>query len=288
MDATGRQNAASLAAFLKFSSGGSVHVLVTADSLSGSWTYARELVTGLVTRGVRVTLVSFGEIPLPEQTSWMDHLHGLDYRPTTYHLESMQAAEEDLPETSAFLSALVRELRPDILLNLREDDFASDQADLAAISHQPQSAIDESLGQPTLTGIHGTGAVRIKDATPRTTFRPKPYHIVAFPTRQQMNTISPFFSDEDFAGDQADLATMSQQPQSALDESLVLPTFNDEDLAGDQANLAAPQPPWWRRGRGTIMIIAVILLFVILGGIDLAIRLTRRPTRVYHTANVHH
>ena len=45
-----------------------MHVLVTADSLSGSWTYARELVTGLVTRGVRVTLVSFGAIPLPHHT----------------------------------------------------------------------------------------------------------------------------------------------------------------------------------------------------------------------------
>src|SRR5258708_2715594 len=98
--------------------------------------------------------------------------------------------------------------------------------------------------------------------------------------------VLPTFSDDDFTGDQADLATMSQQPQSALDESLVLPTFNDEDLAGDQANLAAPQPPWWRGGRGRIIIIAVILLFVILGGIVLAIRLTRRPTRVYQTANV--
>jgi len=92
-----------------------VHVLVTADSLSGSWTYARELVTGLVTRGVRVTLVSFGEIPLPEQTTWMDHLHGLDYRPTAFRLEWMQEAEEDLPESSAFLTALVEELRPDVL-----------------------------------------------------------------------------------------------------------------------------------------------------------------------------
>ena len=92
-----------------------MHVLVTADSLSGSWTYTRELVTGLVTRGVRVTLVSFGEIPLPEQTSWMDHLHGLDYRPTAFHLEWMQEAEEDLAESSAFLAALVRELRPDVL-----------------------------------------------------------------------------------------------------------------------------------------------------------------------------
>ena len=92
-----------------------MHILVTADSLSGSWTYARELVTGLVTRGVHVTLISFGEIPLPEQTSWMDHLHGLDYRPTAFRLEWMQEAEEDLPESSAFLAELVEELRPDVL-----------------------------------------------------------------------------------------------------------------------------------------------------------------------------
>jgi glycogen(starch) synthase len=92
-----------------------VHVLVTADTLSGSWTYTRELVTGLVTRGVRVTLVSFGEIPLPEQTTWMDHLHGLDYHPTAFRLEWMHEAEEDLPESSAFLAALVREVRPDLL-----------------------------------------------------------------------------------------------------------------------------------------------------------------------------
>ena len=92
-----------------------MHILVTADTLSASWTYTREVVAGLVTRGVRVTLVSFGEIPLPEQTAWMDHLHGLDYRPTAFRLEWMQEAEEDLPESSAFLAALVRELRPDVL-----------------------------------------------------------------------------------------------------------------------------------------------------------------------------
>jgi glycogen synthase len=92
-----------------------VHVLVTGDTLSGSWTYTRELVTGLVTRGVRVTLVSFGEIPLPEQTAWMDHLHGLEYHPTAFRLEWMQEAEDDLPESSAFLACLVREVRPDVL-----------------------------------------------------------------------------------------------------------------------------------------------------------------------------
>jgi glycogen synthase len=92
-----------------------VHVLVTGDTLSGSWTYTRELVAGLVTRGVRVTLVSFGEIPLPEQTAWMDHLHGLEYHPTAFRLEWMQEAEDDLPESSAFLASVVREVRPDVL-----------------------------------------------------------------------------------------------------------------------------------------------------------------------------
>ncbi|HUO16014.1 MAG TPA: glycosyltransferase family 4 protein [Verrucomicrobiae bacterium] len=92
-----------------------MHVLVTGDTLSGSWTYTRELVTGLVTRGVRVTLVTFGEIPLPDQVAWMDHLHGLEYRPTAFRLEWMQEAEQDLAESSAFLAALVRELRPDVL-----------------------------------------------------------------------------------------------------------------------------------------------------------------------------
>jgi len=92
-----------------------VHVLVTADTLSGSWTYTRELVTGLVTRGVRVTLVTFGDVPLPDQTAWMDRLHGLEYRPTAFRLEWMDEAPQDLPESSEFLVNLVQELQPDLL-----------------------------------------------------------------------------------------------------------------------------------------------------------------------------
>jgi len=92
-----------------------VHVLVTTDTLSGVWAYTQELVTGLVTRGVRVTLVSLGDIPLPQQTSWMDELQGLDYRPTAFRLDWMQEAEQDLKESSAYLTALVRELNPDLL-----------------------------------------------------------------------------------------------------------------------------------------------------------------------------
>ncbi len=92
-----------------------MHVLVTADTISGVWTYTRELVTGLVTRGIRVTLVTFGEIPLPDQTAWMDLLHGLEYRPTAFRLEWMDEAPHDLLESTQFLASLAREVRPDML-----------------------------------------------------------------------------------------------------------------------------------------------------------------------------
>lgn len=92
-----------------------MHVLVTTDTVSGVWTYTRELVTGLVSRGVRVTLVSLGEIPLPQQTSWMENLHGLEYRPTAFRLDWMQEGEVDLADSSAYLIGLVAELKPDLV-----------------------------------------------------------------------------------------------------------------------------------------------------------------------------
>jgi glycogen synthase len=92
-----------------------MHVLVTSDTLTGVWTYTREFVTALATRGVRVTLVSLGEIPLPAETAWMDNLQGLDYRPTAFRLEWMQEAERDREECASYLKDLVREVKPDIL-----------------------------------------------------------------------------------------------------------------------------------------------------------------------------
>jgi glycogen synthase len=92
-----------------------MRVLITADTLGGVWTYARELVTGLVRRGVQVTLVSFGEIPGPTQTQWMDGLHGLDYLPTAFRLEWMLEAEHDLNASMEYVAAVVRDSKPDLL-----------------------------------------------------------------------------------------------------------------------------------------------------------------------------
>jgi len=92
-----------------------MHVLVTTDTLSGVWTHTQELVSGLVNSGVEVTLVSFGDIPLPPQTSWMESLSGLDYRPTAFRLDWMQDGQADFRDSARYLAALVKEQQPDVL-----------------------------------------------------------------------------------------------------------------------------------------------------------------------------
>lgn len=92
-----------------------MRILITADTVGGVWTYARELVTGLVSRGVDVVLISFGGIPSAEQTRWMSGLSNLDYRPTAYKLEWMQESVDDLRASAEYLEAVADETKPDLL-----------------------------------------------------------------------------------------------------------------------------------------------------------------------------
>lgn len=92
-----------------------MHVLITSDTVGGVWTYTQELVTGLAQAGHRITLVSFGKLPLPHQTSWMQRLAGVDYRPTEYRLEWMEVAERDIEESKRYLELLIEEVHPDVL-----------------------------------------------------------------------------------------------------------------------------------------------------------------------------
>jgi hypothetical protein len=109
-----------------------MHVLVTADTVGGVWTYARELVTGLVRRGIRVTLVSLGDIPTAQQTEWLDGLINVDYRPTAFRLEWMQEAQDDHEDSKEFLLSLIAEVRPD-LLHLNQYCYGSLSVDVPRI-----------------------------------------------------------------------------------------------------------------------------------------------------------
>ena len=88
---------------------------MTADTVGGVWTYAREMVCGLVRRDVEVTLVSFGHMPEPRQVTWADGLPRFDFRPTAFRLEWMQDSAADIEESSEYLLAVIRETQPDIL-----------------------------------------------------------------------------------------------------------------------------------------------------------------------------
>jgi glycosyltransferase involved in cell wall biosynthesis len=88
---------------------------MTTDTVGGVWSYTQELATGLIQAGHHVTLVSFGQLALPYQTAWMNPLGGLDYRPTEYRLEWMEAAERDIEESRRYLQLLVEEVEPELL-----------------------------------------------------------------------------------------------------------------------------------------------------------------------------
>jgi glycogen(starch) synthase len=109
-----------------------MRVLVTADTVGGVWTYARELVTGLVRRGVHVTLVSFGHMPEPRQLAWSEGLRNFDFRPTAFRLEWMQDSAADIAESSDFLLNVIRETQPDIL-HLNQFCYGALKVDLPKI-----------------------------------------------------------------------------------------------------------------------------------------------------------
>src|ERR1700733_1433589 len=209
--------------------------------MSGSWTYTRELVTGLVTRGVRVTLVSFGEIPLPDQTAWMDLLHGLEYRPTAFRLEWRDDAPNDLPESSEYLANLVREVLPDVL-HLHQFCHGNLALDIPRVvmAHGDliswAEAVHGCSPRPTrwlkwyrdtvIRGIAGADAVVAPSAwmldTLRTTYTRPRREVVIYPGRNPI-FFNPYVSKDDSvlsvgrlldAGKQVHLLTQHAQPFS--------------------------------------------------------------------------
>jgi len=91
-----------------------VHVLVTADTVGGVWTYTQELVCGMLERGHRVTLVSFGRMPTQAQAIWL-HRPNLTYYPTAFPLEWMQDVEAGVEDSARYLERLIQECNPDVL-----------------------------------------------------------------------------------------------------------------------------------------------------------------------------
>ena len=92
-----------------------MHVLMTCDAVGGVWTYTRELVCGLLQRGHRVSLVSFGPAPEDHQLLWMQGLSQLDFWATDFPLEWAQCSSDGVAASMKYMERTIRAIQPDLL-----------------------------------------------------------------------------------------------------------------------------------------------------------------------------
>jgi glycosyltransferase involved in cell wall biosynthesis len=71
-------------------------------------------VCGLLGRGHKVTLVSFGKTPTAAQSAWVAH-ERLTYYPTVFPLEWMQDSHAGITESARYLERIIRRSQPDVL-----------------------------------------------------------------------------------------------------------------------------------------------------------------------------
>ncbi|HEU5232645.1 MAG TPA: glycosyltransferase family 4 protein [Terriglobales bacterium] len=126
-----------------------MHVLMTADTIGGVWTYTRELVTQLSRNGIRVTLVSFGEIPTSAQSEWLEDLSDVSLHPTAFRLEWMQDAQGDLEQSAALLKDIIGEIKPDVL-HFNQFHYGNIDCDL------PRIVVAHSDVVSWWVAVHGT------------------------------------------------------------------------------------------------------------------------------------
>lgn len=91
------------------------HVLMTADTIGGVWTFVLELCRVLGKRKIKVTLVTMGRPPEESQSREIRALSNVRFVPTEYRLEWMDCCESDLESSGRFLLALAEAVKPDLV-----------------------------------------------------------------------------------------------------------------------------------------------------------------------------
>jgi glycosyltransferase involved in cell wall biosynthesis len=90
-------------------------VLMTADAMGGVWTFAVELCAALGARGLRTTLAVMGPPPSAAQRAEVRSIPGLSLASAPWQLEWMDDPWADVDGAAAWLLALEREARPEVI-----------------------------------------------------------------------------------------------------------------------------------------------------------------------------
>ena len=158
-------------------------VLMTADTLGGVWSYAVELARALDQRGVRVVLATMGAPLTADQRSHLAGLRALTLHESSYKLEWMQRAWDDVGRAGHWLLGLEREYQPD-LVHLNQ--FAFGALPFAA----PTLVVAHSCVLSWWRAVHGEGAPAAWDPYRRMVERGLAgASLVAAPTRAMLETL---------------------------------------------------------------------------------------------------
>lgn len=91
------------------------HVLLTADTIGGVWTYCMELAQGLARLGIRSTVATMGPQPDAAQKAMAEAIPGLNLFVSDYLLESMEDPWQQVDEAGAWLLSIADRVKPDIV-----------------------------------------------------------------------------------------------------------------------------------------------------------------------------
>jgi glycosyltransferase involved in cell wall biosynthesis len=91
------------------------HVLMTADTVGGVWTYALELARGFAEKEIHVSLAAMGSRLSRNQRQQAQMLSNLEIYESDYKLEWMQDPWDDVERAGEWLLGLERRLNPDIV-----------------------------------------------------------------------------------------------------------------------------------------------------------------------------
>jgi glycogen(starch) synthase len=90
-------------------------ILMTADTVGGVWTYALDLCRAFHSRGIQVCLATMGAPLSSVQRSDAGQIQGLDIRESSYKLEWMEDAWNDIDQAGEWLLNIEKEVEPDII-----------------------------------------------------------------------------------------------------------------------------------------------------------------------------
>jgi len=91
------------------------HILMTADTAGGVWTYAMELCRMLSRWKIHVSLVTMGPRPEERHRCEVGKLRNVELFESEYRLEWMDDAEQDLERSAEWLMMLRDRVRPDLV-----------------------------------------------------------------------------------------------------------------------------------------------------------------------------